>query len=209
MLDDASRVLAIACMLIASRNKGEIDGSEAGLAYLKRVAYLNKTPNLKPLILCGFLSPASGLQADASTMQSDAISEAYKERHIKKEEKEPPLPPKGVLVLPDWLPREQWEAYLDMRKSIKRPLTTHGLRLALAILSKLRDDGHDPTAILNQSTLNNWKGLFALKGEQNEIRQHDRNRERGGHLSAGTGNDKGTPGKYAHLGTVLDCGEED
>lgn len=86
MLDDASRVLAIACMLIASRNKGEIDGSESGLTYLKRVAYLNKPPNLKALILCGFLVPASGLQADASTMQADAISEAYKERHIKKEE---------------------------------------------------------------------------------------------------------------------------
>lgn len=58
-LDDASRVLAIACMLVASRNEGQIDDSAAGLAYLQRVAYLNKKPNLTPLIDCGFLGPAS------------------------------------------------------------------------------------------------------------------------------------------------------
>lgn len=80
-LDDTSRVLAIACMLIASRskeNRGEIDGSDAGLAYLKRVAYLNKTPNLKPLILSGFLVPASECKqmlADASL--SVSVSSVY------------------------------------------------------------------------------------------------------------------------------------
>ena len=58
-LEDASRVLAVACMLIASRNEGQIDGSPTGLAYLKRVAYLNSEPELKPLIECGFLEPAS------------------------------------------------------------------------------------------------------------------------------------------------------
>lgn len=57
MLDDASRVLAIACMLIASRNEGQVPNNPA---YIKRVAYLNRTPDLKPLIECGFLESASG-----------------------------------------------------------------------------------------------------------------------------------------------------
>ena len=52
MLDDASRVLAIACMLLASRDNGEISGDAK---YIKRVAYLNRAPNFKPLIECGFL----------------------------------------------------------------------------------------------------------------------------------------------------------
>lgn len=72
-LDDASRVLAVACMLVASRNEGEIDGSDRGLAYLQRVAYLNKKPNLKPLIECGFLEDASGCKqtlADACSSVS-------------------------------------------------------------------------------------------------------------------------------------------
>lgn len=69
MLADASRVLAIVCMLVASRNNGEIDGSERGLAYLQRVGYLNKKPDLTALIECGFLESASNAlaleQADA------------------------------------------------------------------------------------------------------------------------------------------------
>lgn len=60
MLDDASRVLAVACMLVASKKEGQIDGSEAGLRYLQRVAYLKKIPDLTPLINCGFLVSASG-----------------------------------------------------------------------------------------------------------------------------------------------------
>ena len=79
MLDDASRVLAVASMLVASRNGGVIDGSEAGLAYLKRVAYLNKTPNLKPLISCGFLEPASGCKQMLADARPETEEETYKE----------------------------------------------------------------------------------------------------------------------------------
>lgn len=59
MLADDSRVLAIACMLIASRNGGEIPDDPE---YVKRVAYLHKNPNFKPLVEVGFLE----LIADAS-----------------------------------------------------------------------------------------------------------------------------------------------
>lgn len=86
MLDDASRVLAIACMLIASRNDGEIDGSEAGLGYLQRVAYLNKKPNLSALISCGFLEPAS----ECKQMLADARPETETENLNQKEK---PLAP--------------------------------------------------------------------------------------------------------------------
>lgn len=56
MLDDASRTLAIACMLIASRNHGKVP---ANPDYLRRVAYL-KAANFKPLIDIGFLVCDSG-----------------------------------------------------------------------------------------------------------------------------------------------------
>jgi hypothetical protein len=81
-LDDASRVLAIACMLIASRNEGVIPSDPA---YIKRVAYLNKTPNFKPLIECGFLEPDS----DCKQMLADARPETYKEEAEKKTNKGP------------------------------------------------------------------------------------------------------------------------
>lgn len=62
MLDDASRLLALVCLMVASKFDGEIPAS-ASPAYFKRVAYLDKLPNFKPLIDCGFLIET---QADAS-----------------------------------------------------------------------------------------------------------------------------------------------
>jgi len=75
-LSDASRVLAVACMLIASRNEGIVPSNKE---YIKRVAYLNKTPDFQPLLKCGFLQGYEGMQADASTMQADATSESDSE----------------------------------------------------------------------------------------------------------------------------------
>lgn len=75
-LDDASKLLAVVCMLIASRNNGLVPNNPA---YLKRVAYLDRLPKLKPLIDCGFLeipqADASDLQAPASSMQANARPE--------------------------------------------------------------------------------------------------------------------------------------
>ena len=51
-LDDASRVLAVASMLIASRHEGTVPNDPD---YVKRVAYLNSVPDFRPLLKCGFL----------------------------------------------------------------------------------------------------------------------------------------------------------
>lgn len=73
-LNDAGRVLAIASMLIASKEDGEFD---ADADYFKRVAYLNTKPDWQPLIKSGFCEV---LQADASTMQADARPETEQRR---------------------------------------------------------------------------------------------------------------------------------
>ena len=85
MLDDASKLLAVVCMLIASRKEGQIDGSEAGLAYIQRVAYLSKKPNIKPLIECGFLEDASGCKQ----MLADARPEERQRRDRGETETDP------------------------------------------------------------------------------------------------------------------------
>lgn len=81
MLDDASRVLMVACMLVASRNDGFVPSNPA---FLKRVAYLKRAPNFKPLIECGFLeipqADASASLADASALQADARPEERQSR---------------------------------------------------------------------------------------------------------------------------------
>ena len=78
-LDDKSRVLAIACMLIASRNEGKIPDDPA---YIKRVAYLNTTPDFKSLIQCGFLE----VDSESKHPLADAIPE--KETEAEKRDRE-------------------------------------------------------------------------------------------------------------------------
>lgn len=77
MLDDASRSLAIACMLIASRFDGKIP---ADSGYVKRVAYLNTEPDFSLLISTGFIE----VLADASALQADARPEKRREEDIEK-----------------------------------------------------------------------------------------------------------------------------
>lgn len=71
---------------------------------------------------------------------------------------------KSLYRNPDFVNPEIWSAYLEMRKSIHKPLKTqHQYNLAISTLEKLKSQGHNPNDILNQSILNSWQGLFAIK----------------------------------------------
>jgi hypothetical protein len=78
-----------------------------------------------------------------------------------------PLAPSGPdaipVTLPNWLAEEDWEAFTEHRKRLKAPMSEVAQVRAIAELSRLRGIGHDPTAVLNQSIVNGWKGLFELK----------------------------------------------
>lgn len=81
LLDDASKLLAVVCMLIASRNEGQVPNNPD---YIKRVAYLSKRPNLKPLIECGFLSEVLADASDSKQMQANDTTETETDK-IKKD----------------------------------------------------------------------------------------------------------------------------
>lgn len=67
--------------------------------------------------------------------------------------------------LPDWVPRSEWSAYVEMRKRLKKPMTAKAAELAIAKLAEMAKQGHSPAAVLNQSTFNSWQGLFPIKQE--------------------------------------------
>lgn len=68
-----------------------------------------------------------------------------------------------MTALPDWMPMEAWNGYIEMRKKMKKPMTDHALRLRISDLHKFKELGHDVEAILNQSTANNWTDLYEPK----------------------------------------------
>lgn len=68
--------------------------------------------------------------------------------------------------LPDWIPKQTWEAYIEMRKSIRKPLKTqNAFKIAIDKLSKLKELGNDTKEVLEQSIFNSWQGLFEVRKE--------------------------------------------
>jgi uncharacterized protein YdaU (DUF1376 family) len=72
----------------------------------------------------------------------------------KKERKQP------VAALPDWLPEEPWNAWLEVRQKIKAPNTARALSIALKALDDLRGKGFDPSAVLENCTMRGWRGIY-------------------------------------------------
>ena len=74
-----------------------------------------------------------------------------------------------MTALPSWIPQETWDAFVEMRKkTLKKPPTDFALNLILRELFKLRDQGHDPLACLEQSIINGWCDVYALKAKKAE-----------------------------------------
>lgn len=83
-MDDASKLLALSCMVLASRNDGIIDDD---VEYIKAAANLRKTPNLKPLIDIGFLIPSSEVLANDSECLHGARIEKRREEERREEKR--------------------------------------------------------------------------------------------------------------------------
>jgi hypothetical protein len=74
---------------------------------------------------------------------------------------------KPQIIIPDWIPKAAWDGWTEMRKLKHSAPSPRALELAIGVLEKLRAKGHDPGEVLDQSTLNGWKGLFPIKDTQN------------------------------------------
>ena len=68
-------------------------------------------------------------------------------------------------MLPDWIPVSTWADFVAMRKSIRKAMTPAAMRLQVGVLEKLRSEGHEPRAVLEQSIAASWQGLFPIKAD--------------------------------------------
>lgn len=67
------------------------------------------------------------------------------------------------MKLPEWLPLDAWNGWVEMRKRIKKPMTERAEELRIKDLAAFHAAGEDVGAILDQSTANNWTDLYPLK----------------------------------------------
>ena len=160
MADNDSRALMSALMMIACTfDDGEIPCDED---YIARVAYFKKV-NLKPLFEIGFIEYVGN---DTETYQSvpkstlsvsPSVSDSVNKEIVKKDE----------IVLPDIIPKKDWDDFVDMRKSMKKSLTLRAKEILVKKLTDWFDKGHNPSEILQNSIANNWQGLFEPKPKGN------------------------------------------
>ncbi len=56
-----------------------------------------------------------------------------------------------------------FKSFMEMRTKIRKPMTARAVELTLSKLDKLAGNEQEKIAILEQSTMNSWVGVFALK----------------------------------------------
>lgn len=65
--------------------------------------------------------------------------------------------------LPEWLPEEAWGDFLQHRKAVKAPVTPLAATRLIRTLTELREQGHDPVKVIDQTiATGKWTGLFPL-----------------------------------------------
>lgn len=59
--------------------------------------------------------------------------------------------------------KEAIYAFIDMRKTIKKPMTERALKMLINKLNKITNDDNVKIAILDQSIMHNWQDIYELK----------------------------------------------
>jgi uncharacterized protein YdaU (DUF1376 family) len=77
----------------------------------------------------------------------------------------------SAFQLPDWIPQSNWQDFEEMRRKARKPMTDRARALVVAELFKLRNSGHDPAKVLDQSTRNAWQDVYELRGENGQREQ--------------------------------------
>jgi hypothetical protein len=77
---------------------------------------------------------------------------------------------KKNIELPDFIEKELWDDFLDMRKKIKKPATFKAQELLIKKLETLKQSGEDPNEVIRQSIMNSYQSLFPLKKESKPVR---------------------------------------
>lgn len=78
-----------------------------------------------------------------------------------------------ALVFPDWMPLETWEAFLAMRKRIKKPPTDYAMKLLVDKLARFKANGQNIQAVLEKSITSSWQDVFEIHEKQQFANKYD------------------------------------
>lgn len=119
-------------------------------------------------------SAENGATVNGATVKEVHINNIYnkninnkeiKEKEINKEKEKQPQANKSPIILfllsnnPFDFDEDTLKGYLDMRKSIKKPLTERAWLLLMKEIQKAVDQGVDPVDCINEAILRSWQGF--------------------------------------------------
>jgi len=88
--------------------------------------------------------------------------------------------------LPAWLPIDEWNGWLDMRKKMRKPATDIAKEDALAKLNQLRLEGESMVEVIRYAISRNWLSFWGIKSNGNGFHNSQQSRTNGsgatGHL---------------------------
>lgn len=120
-------------------------------------------PNHYHLLLHDSSGGMHEVQGGAESGASPVMHEKHTEPSKTNPQENPHSKSKAKGEIPDWIPEENWNAFVEMRKAIKKPLTPYAAQRIVAKLDALRAAGHEPGAVLDQSTVACWQGVFEIR----------------------------------------------
>lgn len=74
-------------------------------------------------------------------------------------------------MLPNWIPEQAWEAYLEMRRKMgsKYRATEYAKQLLIKRLGGFKNEGMNIEAVIEQSIMRSWTGLFPVKEQKKDL----------------------------------------
>ena len=111
-------------------------------------------------------SDESNANSNASSVTKTLPEKRREEKSIK-ENKE--VATSVAFVLPDWIEKETWDAFVQMRKRIGKPATDYAKKLIVDKLIKFKSNGQDIKAVLEKSITSSWQDVFEIKNNPADI----------------------------------------
>lgn len=116
-------------------------------------------------------------QTDSNADTLNKLNKTKQKTKEKKKEKETELDKVLNEKIKDEELKNTFREFIKMRKTIKKTLTTTGLELCIKRLFKLSNNKTEQLAILNNSIMNNWQGIFPLKEDQKKELQLEKQKD--------------------------------
>lgn len=127
----------------------------AGSSYIKHLSRNSGTPVVPQCVTSG------ALVTEGVRGKGEEITTKPNSKTKARSRSRAPDPVAKILVdLPPWLKREDWQAFVDQRAKLKKPMTEEAQRRAVIRLGRFKKDGHDPELVLEASIIGGWQGLF-------------------------------------------------